>query len=163
MNSFEVKFVNLSPNEDPQYNKVGDSGFDLRVWITPEEGTNKYSKEPKITLKPLERALIHTGLYVQLPLGYEMQIRPRSGMALKRGLSILNTPGTIDSNYRGEIGIIAVNLSNEVIEIEHGERIAQAVICRVCNSFNGVTLCKVNSLDENEERGAQGFGDSGDK
>ncbi len=157
-----VYFVNLSPNENPDYNKIEDSGFDLRVWITEEEGTNQYSKEPKITLKPLERRLIHTGLYVELPPGYEMQIRPRSGMALKRGLSVLNTPGTIDSNYRGEIGIIAINLSNEDIVIENAERIAQGVICPVLNKCKGVQLIKVDKL-HNTERGEQGFGDSGDK
>ena len=157
-----INFVNLSPNEDPEYIKIGDSGFDLRAWIKEEEGSNQYSKEPKIVLKPLERKLIHTGLYLALPIGYEAQIRPRSGMALKRGLSVLNTPGTIDSNYRGEIGIIAVNLSNEEITIENNERIAQCVICMVKCKGNGIELIKTDKLDETE-RGAQGFGDSGDK
>lgn len=163
MNTFNVEIVNLSPNEDPTYGKFENSGFDLRAWITEEEGTNQYTKEAKITLKPLERRLIHTGIYMALPPGYECQIRPRSGMALKRGLSVLNTPGTIDSDYRGEIGIIAVNLSNENIVIENAERIAQAVIMRVCNQTNGITLRIVDKLDENTERGASGFGDSGDK
>ena len=159
---FPVFFVNLSPNEDPDYNKIEDSGFDLRAWITEEEGTNQYSKEPKIVLKPLERKLIHTGLYFELPPGYEMQIRARSGMALKRGLGVLNSPATIDSNYRGEIGIIAVNLSNDDIVIENAERIAQGVICPVLNKCKGVELIKVDKL-HNTERGEQGFGDSGDK
>lgn len=163
MNTFNVEIVNLSQNEDPTYGKYENSGFDLRAWITEDEGTHQYSKEPKITLKPLERRLIHTGIYMALPPGYECQIRPRSGMALKRGLSVLNTPGTIDSDYRGEVGIIAVNLSNEDIVIENGERIAQAVIMRVCNQTNGVTIKIVDKLNENTERGASGFGDSGDK
>lgn len=163
MNTLNVEIVNLSPNEDPTYGKYENSGFDLRAWITEEEGTNQYSKEPKIILKPLERRLIHTGIYISLPPGYECQIRPRSGMALKRGLTVLNTPGTIDSDYRGEIGIIAVNISNENISIENAERIAQAVIMRVCNQTNGITLKIVDKLDENTERGTSGFGDSGDK
>lgn len=161
---YQIKFVNLSPNEDPSYGKEENSGFDLRAWIKPEEGTQyPYNKEPKITLKPLERKLIHTGLYFDLPQGYEMQVRPRSGMALKRGLGVLNSPGTIDSNYTGEIGIIAVNLSNENITIEHGERIAQAVICPIANSINGITLIKTEDLDKETERGSQGFGASGTK
>ena len=160
--SMPINFVNLSPNKDPEYIKIGDSGFDLRAWIKDEEGTNQYSKEPKIVLKPLERKLIHTGIYLGLPIGYEAQIRPRSGMALKRGLSVLNTPGTIDADYRGEIGIIAVNLSNEEITIENSERIAQCVINMVKCKGNGIKLIKTDKLDETE-RGAQGFGDSGDK
>lgn len=144
----EIKFTNSSNNPDPEYAKVGDSGFDLRAYLT----------EP-ITLKPLERALIPTGIKVQLPPSTELQVRPRSGMALKHGISVLNTPGTVDEGYRGEIGVIAVNLSNEEYTIQPGERIAQAVVMYVIGQSIS-KLTKTDILDETE-RGESGFGSSG--
>jgi dUTP pyrophosphatase len=121
--------------------------MDLRANIT----------EP-ITLKPLERVLVPTGLFIELPVGYEAQIRPRSGLALKKGITVLNTPGTIDADYRGEIGIILINLSNEVFVIEHGERICQMVIAR----HEHIGWEAVEFLEETI-RGAGGFGHTGKK
>ena len=109
-----------------------------------------------ITLQPLERALIKTGLFIELPSGFEAQIRPRSGMALKKGLTVLNTPGTIDADYRGEIGVILINLSNEVTEIKNGDRIAQMVIAKVEQAI----LREVSVLNESD-RGSGGFGSTG--
>jgi dUTP pyrophosphatase len=141
-------FINSSNNPDPTYAKEGDSGFDLRAYID----------EP-ITLKPLERKLIPTGLKFELSPNTELQVRPRSGMALKHGISVLNTPGTVDEGYRGDVGIIAVNLSNEEYTIQPGERIAQAVIMNVIG--HGVSnLEKVKTLSETE-RGDTGYGSSG--
>ncbi len=110
------------------------------------------------TLKPLERILIPTGLYIELPVGYEAQVRPRSGLALKKGLSVLNTPGTIDADYRGEIGVILINLSNEEVTIENGERICQMVISK----HEQAELIQVEVLNETD-RGAGGFGSTGVK
>ena len=118
--SIETKFTNSSDNSDPEYAKVGDSGFDLRAYL-----------KESVTLKPLGRKLIPTGLKFELPPNTELQVRPRSGMALKHGISVLNTPGTVDEGYRGDVGVIAVNLSNEDYTIEPGERIAQGVIMNV--------------------------------
>lgn len=145
---FVTKFVNKSNNPDPEYAKEGDSGFDLRAFID----------EP-VTLKPLERKLIPTGLSVELPPNTELQVRPRSGMALKYGISVLNTPGTVDESYRGNIGIIAINLSNEDYTIQPGERIAQGVIMNVIGQRIS-ELEKVETLSETV-RGATGFGSSG--
>lgn len=145
---FVTKFINKSNNPDPEYAKEGDSGFDLRVFIT----------DP-ITLKPLERKLIPTGLSVELPPNTELQVRPRSGMALKHGISVLNTPGTVDESYRGDIGIIAINLSNEDYTIQPGERIAQGVIMNVIGQRIS-ELEKVETLSETV-RGSTGFGSSG--
>jgi dUTP pyrophosphatase len=150
INDFKIrtKFTNNSNNPDPEYAKIGDSGFDLRAFIS----------EP-IKLKPLERKLIPTGLRFELSQNTELQVRPRSGMALKYGISVLNTPGTVDEGYRGDVGIIAVNLSNEVYTIQPGERIAQGVIVNVIGQ--GISdLSKVNNLSETE-RGEGGFGSSG--
>ena len=150
INDFKIrtKFTNNSNNPDPEYAKIGDSGFDLRAFIS----------EP-ITLKPLERKLIPTGLRFELSPNTELQVRPRSGMALKYGISVLNTPGTVDEGYRGDVGIIAVNLSNEEYTIQPGERIAQGVIANVIGQ--GISdLSKVNNLSETE-RGEGGFGSSG--
>ena len=145
---FVTKFVNKSNNPDPEYAKEGDSGFDLRAFIN----------EP-ITLKPLERKLIPTGLSVELPPNTELQVRPRSGMALKYGISVLNTPGTVDESYRGDIGIIVINLSNEDYTIQPGERIAQCVIMNVIGQRIS-ELEKVEILSETV-RGETGFGSSG--
>jgi len=143
-----TKFINNSNNPDPTYAKEGDSGFDLRAYIS----------EP-VTLKPLERKLIPTGLKFELSPNTELQVRPRSGMALKHGISVLNTPGTVDEGYRGDVGIIAVNLSNEDYTIEPGERIAQAVIMNVIG-HRVSNLEKVETLTETE-RGDTGYGSSG--
>ena len=147
-NKTTTKFINNSNNPDPTYAKEGDSGFDLRAYIS----------EP-VTLKPLERKLIPTGLKFELSPNTELQVRPRSGMALKHGISVLNTPGTVDEGYRGDVGIIAVNLSNEDYTIEPGERIAQAVIMNVIG-HRVSNLEKVETLTETE-RGDTGYGSSG--
>jgi len=147
-NKTTTKFINNSNNPDPTYAKEGDSGFDLRAFID----------EP-VTLKPLERKLIPTGLKFELSPNTELQVRPRSGMALKHGISVLNTPGTVDEGYRGDVGIIAVNLSNEDYTIEPGERIAQAVIMNVIG-HRVSNLEKVETLTETE-RGDTGYGSSG--
>ncbi len=142
-----VKFINKSNNPLPKYESAQAAGMDIRCFL-PED----------VTLQPLERKLIPTGLYMQLPIGYEAQIRPRSGLALKRGLTVLNTPGTIDSDYRGEVGVILINLSSEPQTISSGERICQMIIAKHENP----EVIEVESLDETE-RGAGGFGHSGVK
>ena len=164
MDKIKLNFVNKSPNPDPEFGKIGDSGFDLRVWLNEEtESIVKYPVGKKYTIiAPLERVLIHTGLYFDIPEGMEIQVRPRSGMALKRGLGVLNTPGTIDSNYTGEVCIIAVNLSNSSIVIEDGERIAQAALCPVFGGW-ATELTKVDDLNKATERGSDGFNSTGSK
>ena len=140
-----VKIINNSPFPLPQYETSGSAGMDLRAYL-----------EEPITLGPLERSMIPTGLSIELPTGFEAQIRPRSGMAAKRGLTLLNSPGTIDSDYRGEIKCIVVNLSNESQTIEPGERIAQMVIAR----YEQITWQQTEQLSESV-RGAGGFGSTG--
>lgn len=147
MEKLKVKIVNRSSNALPCYSTEQSAGMDLRAWL-----------ESPVTLQPLERRLIPTGIYIELPAGYECQIRPRSGLALKRGLTVLNTPGTIDADYRGEVGVILVNLSGEPQVIENGERICQMVVAR----HETVAWDPVTSLDESE-RGAGGFGHTGTK
>ncbi len=142
----QVGIINKSPYEIPSYGKLGNSGMDLKAFIS----------EPT-TLKPLERVLIPTGIYLDIPLGYEIQVRPRSGLALKRGLTVLNTPGTVDSNYTGEVGVIIVNLSSENQTIEPGERVAQMVLAKV----EDMHLIETNEINKETERGSQGYGDSG--
>ena len=137
-----VKIVNKSNNEIPQYATDLSSGVDLRA----------FTDEP-ITLKPMERKLIHTGLYMAFPPGYEAQVRPRSGLALKKGITVLNTPGTIDADYRGEVGIILFNTSDEDFEVNFGDRIAQIVL----NKVEQIEWEEVDELDETE-RGEGGFG-----
>ena len=159
----EVKYVNKSPHPDPTYKKVGDSGFDLRAWLNEEtKGLIHENKDGKkyIIIAPLERVLIHTGIYIDVPNETEIQLRPRSGMALERGLSILNTPGTVDSNYTGEVGLIVVNLSNKNLLVYDGERIAQAVVCPVFGGW-AIELTKIGELDKETERGADGFNSTG--
>lgn len=129
----------------PEYQTAGSAGMDLRAWLP----------EP-VTLQPLERKLIPTGLYIALPEGFEAQIRPRSGLAIKRGLTLINTPGTIDTDYRGEIMVPMVNLSNEPQEIADGERIAQMVIAQ----YEQAILVSVDVLGETK-RGHGGFGSTG--
>ena len=141
----KIPVINKSHHPLPEYATAQSAGMDLRANL-----------DQPVVLKPLERALIPTGLFIALPDGYEAQIRPRSGLALKKGISIVNAPGTIDADYRGEIGIILINLSNETFTVEDGERIAQMVIAR----YEQADLCQVEVLDETE-RGAGGFGHTG--
>jgi dUTP pyrophosphatase len=143
----KIKVINDSENALPAYETVGSAGMDLRASLT----------EP-VQLKPLQRTLIPTGIYIELPQGYEAQIRPRSGLAIKKGLSLLNTPGTIDSDYRGEIKVILINLSNETAQVHNGERIAQMIIAK----YEKVELELVDELSETE-RGEGGFGHTGTK
>ena len=143
----KVQVINKGHQPLPQYATAQSAGMDLRANID----------EP-ITLHPLERRLIPTGLHIALPAGYEAQVRPRSGLALKKGITVLNTPGTIDADYRGEIGVILINLSQEDFVIEDGERIAQMVIAR----HEQGELIAVDVLDETE-RGEGGFGHTGGK
>ena len=140
-----VKITNKSKHPLPKYETLGASGMDIRADI-----------ETTIDIEPLGRVLIKTGLYLEMENGLECQVRPRSGLALKKGLSVLNTPGTIDADYRGEIGVILVNLSNEAVSIEDGERIAQLIFCRV----EQVSLTEVAVLNDSQ-RGAGGFGSTG--
>ncbi|MBQ0120814.1 MAG: dUTP diphosphatase [Bacteroidales bacterium] len=143
----EVKIMNKGPHALPQYGTPQSAGMDLRAWL-----------DTALTLQPLERALIHTGIYMQLPPGYECQVRPRSGLALKRGLTVLNSPGTIDADYRGEVCVILANLGNEPQTIENGERICQIVVAK----HETVEWIPVSTLDETE-RGDGGFGHTGTK
>ena len=149
-NNISLGFRNISNNQDPEYVYEGDSGFDLRANL-----------ESPVTLKPLERHLVPTGLYFQIPEGYEIQVRPRSGLASKQGISVLNTPGTVDQGYTGEVKVILVNLSNDKVTIEHGERVAQAVLCPVLTKRN-TTLTKLNNITSTD-RGEGGFGSTGKK
>ena len=142
-----IKIVNQSSNPLPEYSTVHSAGMDLRANLL----------EP-IVLKPLQRVLVPTGLFIELPVGYEAQIRPRSGLALKKGITVLNSPGTIDADYRGEVGIILINLSGEDFVIQHGERICQMVIAR--HEHIGWELVEI--LEETE-RGSGGFGHTGKK
>lgn len=114
-----IKIINKSQNELPKYETLSSAGMDLRANISES-----------ITLQPLERAIIKTGLFLELPIGFEAQVRPRSGLAAKNGVTVLNAPGTIDADYRGEVGVILVNLSNVPFKIENGERIAQMIIAK---------------------------------
>ena len=141
----KVRIVNRSKHALPEYSTQASAGMDLRANI-----------EEPIELKPLERKLVPTGLFIELPVGFEAQVRPRSGLALKKGIGVLNSPGTIDADYRGEIGIILVNLSNESFIIEDGERICQLVIAR----HEHIVWEKVEALNETA-RGAGGFGHTG--
>ena len=144
-NDIKVKVVNKSGNELPRYSTPDSAGMDLRASLS----------EP-VTLAPMQRALIPTGVYIALPQGYECQIRPRSGLALKHGVTVLNSPGTIDADYRGEIGVILVNLSDKPFVVNNGERICQMVVAR----YDRVAWQQVETLDETE-RGAGGFGHTG--
>ncbi|KAF5074676.1 Deoxyuridine 5'-triphosphate nucleotidohydrolase [anaerobic digester metagenome] len=143
----EVKIINRSNNPLPEYATSNSAGADIRAFL-----------EKPIVLKPLQRALVPTGLFIELPVGFEAQIRPRSGLALKKGITVLNTPGTIDSDYRGEIGVILINLSSEDVIIESGERICQMIIAK----HETVTFNSTNLLSDTE-RGGGGFGHTGTK
>ncbi len=142
-----VKVVNKSGNQLPAYSTPDSAGMDLRASLS----------EP-VEIAPMQRALIPTGIYIALPKGYECQIRPRSGLALKHGVTVLNSPGTIDADYRGEICVILVNLSDKPFVVNNGERICQMVVTR----YNRVEWEQVDSLDDTE-RGAGGFGHTGVK
>ena len=141
----ELRIINRSKHKLPHYETAASAGMDLRSNIT----------QP-ITLKPLERALVTTGLFIELPIGYEAQVRPRSGLAAKKGITVLNAPGTIDADYRGEIGVILVNLSNESFTLSDGERIAQLVIAK----HERAEWVEANVLTETS-RGEGGFGSTG--
>lgn len=141
----KVEIINKSKHELPNYETSASAGMDLRANIS----------EP-ITLKPLERAIVKTGLFIALPVGTEAQVRPRSGLAAKNGITVLNSPGTVDADYRGEIGVILVNLSNTNFVINDGERIAQLVIAK----HERANWAEVETLSETE-RGAGGFGSTG--
>ena len=143
----EVKIINRSKHELPTYETSASAGMDVRANID----------EP-IVLEPMERVLIKTGLFLEIPVGYECQVRPRSGLAIKKGISVLNSPGTIDADYRGEVGVILVNLSNEAFTIEDGERIAQLVFAK----FEQARWLNVEELTETN-RGEGGFGITGIK
>lgn len=143
----KINIINKSQHALPSYETIASAGMDLRANIS----------EP-IVLEPLQRALIPTGLFMELPIGYEAQVRPRSGLALKKGITCLNSPGTVDADYRGEIGVILANLSNETFVVENGERIAQMVIAK----HERAEWIEVETLSETE-RGAGGFGSTGVK
>ena len=142
-----IKIINKSNHALPHYETIASAGMDLRANIT----------EP-ITLKPLERTVVKTGLFIELPVGIEAQVRPRSGLAAKKGVTVLNAPGTVDADYRGEIGVILVNLSNEDFTIENGERIAQLVIAK----HERAEWMQVETLSETS-RGEGGFGSTATK
>ena len=141
----KIRIVNKSTNQLPHYATAASAGIDLRANL-----------EKDVVLKPLHRTLIPTGLFIELPVGYEAQVRPRSGLAIKKGVTVLNTPGTIDADYRGEIMVILINLSNEDFIIKHGERVAQMVIA----AHEQAEWVEVDELTDTE-RGAGGFGHTG--
>ncbi|KAB7528701.1 dUTP diphosphatase [Flagellimonas olearia] len=143
----KIKVINKSSHKLPHYETLASAGMDLRANL-----------ENPITLKPLERAIVPTGIFMELPVGYEAQVRPRSGLAAKKGISVLNAPGTIDADYRGEVGVILVNLSSEAFVVENGERIAQMVLAK----HERAEWEEVDSLSETD-RGAGGFGSTGTK
>ena len=141
----QIKIINKSQHDLPNYETLASAGMDLRANLNES-----------ITLKPLERTIVKTGLFIELPIGFEAQVRPRSGLAAKKGITVLNSPGTVDADYRGEIGVILVNLSNDDFVIENGERIAQLVIAK----HERAEWIEVDELTETS-RGAGGFGSTG--
>ena len=143
--SIKVKIINQSNNPLPEYKTLGSSGMDIRAFTSR-----------KLCIQPLERALIKTGLFLEMEIGIECQVRPRSGLALKQGLTVLNTPGTVDADYRGEIGVILINLSNKEVFVENGDRIAQLVFSKV----ESIDWDRVESTGKTE-RGSGGFGSTG--
>ena len=142
-----INIINKSQHALPNYETIASAGMDLRANLTES-----------ITLQPLDRAIVKTGLFIELPIGYEAQVRPRSGLAAKNGITVLNAPGTVDADYRGEIGVILVNLSNDAFEIKNGERIAQLIIAK----HERAEWIEVQELTETA-RGAGGFGSTGVK
>jgi dUTP pyrophosphatase len=147
MSKIEVHIINKSNNPLPEYATAGSAGMDIRAFLNET-----------VVLKPMERALIPTGLFIELPQGYEAQVRPRSGLAIKQGITCLNTPGTIDSDYRGEIKIILINLSQEEQKIHSGDRIAQMLVSKV-EKVNWITADEISVTARNEG----GFGHTGKK
>lgn len=145
MAQIEVKIINRSPNPMPAYATSGSSGMDIRADL-----------EQAVSIHPLERVLVPTGIFLEIPLGYEIQVRPRSGLAIKQGITCLNSPGTVDSDYRGELKVILINLSNELLTIQPGDRIAQMVLQKV-ETINWLPAEIINET----ERGAGGFGHTG--
>jgi dUTP pyrophosphatase len=143
----KIHIINKSQHALPNYETIASAGMDLRANLTES-----------ISLQPLERTIVKTGLFIELPIGYEAQVRPRSGLAFKNGITVLNSPGTIDADYRGEIGVILVNLSADVFEIKNGERVAQLVIAK----HERADWIEVQELSETS-RGAGGFGSTGVK
>jgi dUTP pyrophosphatase len=143
----QIKIINKSTHDLPHYETIASAGMDLRANLSESR-----------VLKPLERSIVGTGLFIELPIGYEAQVRPRSGLAAKKGITVLNAPGTVDADYRGEIGVILVNLSNEDFVIENGERVAQLVIAK----HERAEWIKVEALSETV-RGEGGFGSTGTK
>jgi dUTP pyrophosphatase len=143
----EIKVINRSTNELPAYATSLSAGMDIRANLSES-----------LILQPLERKLVPTGLFLEIPEGFEVQIRPRSGLAFKHGITVLNSPGTIDADYRGEVGVLLVNLSNEPFEIQHGERIAQMVVA----SYTQAELIETTELSATD-RGSGGFGSTGKK
>ena len=143
----KINIINKSQHDLPNYETIASAGMDLRANLTES-----------ITLYPLERTIVKTGLFIELPIGYEAQVRPRSGLAAKKGITVLNSPGTVDADYRGEVGVILVNLSNEVFVIENGERIAQLIIAK----HERAEWIEVKELSETS-RGEGGFGSTGVK
>lgn len=141
----KIKILNKSPHPLPAYETEHSAGMDLRAWV-----------KEKVVLKPMERTLIGTGLFMEIPAGFEAQVRPRSGLALKHGITVLNSPGTIDADYRGEVGVILINLSEKEFEINDGDRIAQMIIAR----HEKAELTDSDEIN-NTVRGAGGFGHSG--
>ena len=141
----KIRIINKSPYKLPKYETDSSAGMDIKAFI-----------KDNITLKPLERTIVATGLYLSLPKGYEAQVRPRSGLAIKKGITVLNSPGTIDSDYRGEIGVILINLSTEVFTIKNGDRVAQLIVAK----HTSVVWEEVEQL-EDSPRGSSGFGSTG--
>ncbi|MBR1785512.1 MAG: dUTP diphosphatase [Bacteroidales bacterium] len=142
----QVRFINRSPHPLPRYESASAAGMDLRAWLP----------DGPLTLRPLERKLIHTGLYMALPEGFEAQVRPRSGLALKHGITVLNSPGTIDADYRGELCVLLVNLGEEPFTLNDGERVAQMVVAR-CEQVEPVEVADLDTT----QRGRGGFGHTG--
>jgi dUTP pyrophosphatase len=146
---FKINFKNESTNPDPEYATAGSSGFDLRANL-----------ENPITIPAGVREIVPTGLFFELPENFEIQVRPRSGLAAKNGVTVLNTPGTVDADYRGEVKVILINLGQEPFTINHGDRIAQAVVASV-TSKNIIKLNRVTEISDDTERGSGGFGSTG--
>ncbi|MGA9636910.1 dUTP diphosphatase [Flavobacterium sp.] len=143
----KINIINKSQHALPSYETIASAGMDLRANLVES-----------ITLQPLERTIVKTGLFIELPIGFEAQVRPRSGLAFKNGITVLNSPGTVDADYRGEIGVILVNLSDQAFEIQNGERIAQLIIAK----HERAEWSAVEELSETS-RGAGGFGSTGVK
>ncbi|HIG89591.1 MAG: dUTP diphosphatase [Flavobacteriaceae bacterium] len=141
----KIRIINRSGHSLPKYETDNSAGMDIKAFINKD-----------IILRPLERAIVTTGLYLSLPNGYEAQVRPRSGLAIKKGISVLNSPGTIDSDYRGEIGVILINLSNEEFKVKNGDRIAQLIIAK----HESISWEEAEQL-EDSPRGSAGFGSTG--